>query len=545
MDPTNGAPWGDRSQSEPLDHEDEIGECEAVVNGGCTSWKDTGGDITLTEISATHFTDPARIKVFHYALFAHSLGDSTTTGLSSCDFGFIIVTLLNDNRAHRQAGTFMHELGHNLNLKNGGDDEADSKPNYLSVMNRMFQTRGLRRDENDGHFDYSWAALDPLDENSLNEIDGIGATGVDISSYGTRYYCGRVCRYFGNECSADADCWLSYQCIGNDRVVDEPEPIDWDCDEGSSEISVRANINLDDDFTTLESSDDWGAILEGGFKCNGNWQRGVSDTPEWQEVGELTADEDAFLTTPFAVSMAGPGDLIVPIGASLAYVFEVHNVGENSDDYALSVSSTLGWAETASLPATVSLDSGESITILLSIQVPAETEEGTEDTLTVKATSGANSLLMDSATVVTTAVLKRMVEIDIKPGSSTNAINQFSRGIIPVVILGTHSFDAAEVDVTTLAFGPDGAAPAHQQGGHFQDVNDDGLTDLLSHYRTQETGIASGDTEACVTGETLDGIPFEGCDNINTQPPCGNGFAAALVLPPLLWIGGRRRRTRA
>jgi hypothetical protein len=137
------------------------------------------------------------------------------------------------------------------------------------------------------------------------------------------------------------------------------------------------------------------------------------------------------------------------------------------------------------------------------------------------------------------------IEIDIRPGSETNPIRPGSRGIVPVLIFGSEELLVDDIDTGTLAFGPAGASPLHRDGGNRTDANGDGFVDLLSHYRIAESGLALGDVEACVTGESLDGTPFEGCDAIRTLPACGIGFEQALVLPGAIWLRGRRRRRAA
>ncbi len=106
------------------------------------------------------------------------------------------------------------------------------------------------------------------------------------------------------------------------------------------------------------------------------------------------------------------------------------------------------------------------------------------------------------------------VTIDIKLGSDPNGINPRSEGVVPVAVLGSMVFDAMQIDFSTVTLGPGGASPTHD--GHVEDVNDDGFVDMVFHFNTQETGIACGDPDATLTGETTGGTQFIGTDTVKT-----------------------------
>lgn len=92
------------------------------------------------------------------------------------------------------------------------------------------------------------------------------------------------------------------------------------------------------------------------------------------------------------------------------------------------------------------------------------------------------------------AVSVPRVTVDIKPGSDTNVINLKSKGVVPVALLTSGAFDAAEVDPATALFA--GAAPANWT---LEDVDGDGDKDMLFHFRTQELNLTEDSTEATLT----------------------------------------------
>ena len=107
----------------------------------------------------------------------------------------------------------------------------------------------------------------------------------------------------------------------------------------------------------------------------------------------------------------------------------------------------------------------------------------------------------------------RAVTMDIKPGDVVNTLNLHSRGVIPVAILTTEQFDATSIDVTSLRFGATGEeAPAVR--AVLDDVDDDGDTDLLVLFRTQDTNIDCETLFTYLSGATLTGVEIAGTDSV-------------------------------
>lgn len=121
--------------------------------------------------------DSKRGVAFHYMVWANGYNGGRSSGLSmdipSSDFIVTLGTWHNNDGGtdDEKIGSFIHELGHNLGLRHGDNDDTNYKPNHFSVMNYAYQVTGI---EINGNYQFTYQTFDmpAFDEKHISELTG-------------------------------------------------------------------------------------------------------------------------------------------------------------------------------------------------------------------------------------------------------------------------------------------------------------------------------------------------------------------------------------
>ena len=223
--------WGALSRAREVPFQATIGTHDS---NGHYNWG------AVDAVKALQFLPAQRRAVFHYALFANNFSKAGNAGISrGIDAADFIVTLGDwptpGGTLLEQTGTFMHELGHNLGLRHGGDDDINTKPNYLSIMNYSFSNVGVFQPlGRQRSFDYSRTLLPPLDERNLDEFVGIRDPAMHLTLWNRRTHPDNPAG--SNACFANSSYFKSFF---------PTDALDWNCDGAKTPTPVTADINGD------------------------------------------------------------------------------------------------------------------------------------------------------------------------------------------------------------------------------------------------------------------------------------------------------------
>lgn len=230
--------------------EDPSGNSTINVN----DWELDGSEYQT--IKDVHF-DSNRHGYFHYCLLADGYTVDNfnyySSGVAELPGDDCIVSMgqwvTGDN--DRIGNTFMHELGHNLDIRHGGFENRNWKPNYNSIMNYRFQFCGIDSDGDsfsDFVLDYSNGSNIDLDESSLDETVGVTGIGpaIDWNDNGNATE---------TTVSQNINCSLDSWYCGPWDMTTNPCGSGTDCYDATCDVASDFNDWLNISFSGIADSD--------------------------------------------------------------------------------------------------------------------------------------------------------------------------------------------------------------------------------------------------------------------------------------------------
>lgn len=329
-----------------------------TADDDCLVGDDLGGgngfaDVPIEKVSSpefyqvrgANFDADAREFVFRYGIsgsgcFGGGTAEAPGNDFLVCGFG--------------NAASFMHEFGHTLSLRHGGDVDRNCKPNYISVMSYDHAGGILSTADaavNALLLDYSpprhdvgrgTAPLPALDENALFQDQVLDAGDADnlfvLVDQGIGACVGGADE--GVFCLDGGACTSGVCAVGLKRTASLDAPVTWKSND--DDPMVAANVDTSDAFTMyhedctndaltlLEGHDDWGALLLSFIELGDSRTMALLAPPPGvveptQE--EIFAQQVALNSTDLAISKSAPAS--VEAGTMLVYTLAVTNLGMN------------------------------------------------------------------------------------------------------------------------------------------------------------------------------------------------------------------------
>ncbi|MFI7490495.1 hypothetical protein ACIBXA_19145 [Micromonospora echinaurantiaca] len=382
-----------------------------------------------TKASPGHHFNAMRARAFNYVIFTRKRTTNCTMGGQGGGTDIILY--------RPDGGALMHELGHNLGLHHGGHEEANCKPNYVSLMNYNINS-GIPRTGGGLLLDYSPARIDLF--------DGTNRSKAPLDTLRENELYEDVAQHPGDP----ENRFVFLDGNRRKRTSALNALPDWNGDnptDNGDDGHAKQQVNIDntgkDDCTDLSKtspatndseligSDDWKTVLEylpTRFPQPGEAPAEMEPAtfPDEQEAARIEASNN---TTDLSIDIAGSPEPVAA-GEALTWTINAANQGPNSST-STEVVTTLPAEVTdpnASLPCTTEgsvvtcnlneLQPGQNLAYTITAKIPADVVYGNGGPKTIEAEAEVRNLAGpdsaegdNTATAQTTVIAKADVKI--------------------------------------------------------------------------------------------------------------------------------------